>query len=847
MSAQYAGVYLLDAPFSIDREYDYRIPEGMSPRPGDFVSVPFGSGNRRVTGLCTVLRESSDTDPAKIKPLFAVCSRELSLDGEMLGLMRFMKEQTLCTTGDAIHAILPPAALSKLTEFFALSPALSRAFGSMPSASLGDADCEKLDASTLMVLDFIREHGRVSLSALTSRFGAAASDAVVALCEGKKPLVIRELEPSGTSAKLQVKYCEPALPPDEIRAVLEKKHPTVKRPSSALQISVLEALLEAGSGGICEESLEARLGPCRTQLSALEKKGLARRVLRDAVRGETSAADTKTPPPAPMVLNDEQDRAFRTLSELASDGSPHGALLYGVTGSGKTAVMLSLIDSMLAAGRGVILLLPEIALTPQSLAIFCTRYGERVAVLHSGLSRNERYEAWNKIRSGKAPLVVGTRSAVFAPVKRLGLIIIDEEQEHTYKSDMSPRYHARDIARFRSAANSALMLLCSATPSVESFKKACDGTYTLVRLTHRYGGAALPAVTVADMRAEARGANLSPIGTELARRLCEVYARGEQSILFLNRRGYNNFVSCAACGEAVSCPRCSVSMTYHTRGADYGEGELVCHWCGRRMPLPAKCPSCGSEHLLRMGYGTQRVEQELGLLLPDARIIRMDTDTTSTREAYDRLLGKFRAHEGDILLGTQMVTKGHDFPDVTLVGVLLADMSLYLDDYRAGERTFAMLTQVIGRAGRADKPGEAIIQTNNPEHDIIKLACRQDYDSFYSREIRLRRALTFPPFCDIVLLTVTSPDERAAVMSGKLLADKLHELSGGDFTDVPVIVFGPFPAPVYRVDEKYRVRMVIKCRLNGRSRALFARLRAEFTDKARRGPVLSIEFNPTNI
>ena len=331
-----------------------------------------------------------------------------------------------------------------------------------------------------------------------------------------------------------------------------------------------------------------------------------------------------------------------------------------------------------------------------------------------------------------------------------------------------------------------------------------------MRLPHRYGGAALPAVTVADMRAEARGANLSPIGTELARRLCEVYARGEQSILFLNRRGYNNFVSCAACGEAVSCPRCSVSMTYHTRSADYGEGELVCHWCGRRMPLPAKCPSCGSEHLLRMGYGTQRVEQELGLLLPDARIIRMDTDTTSTREAYDRLLGKFRAHEGDILLGTQMVTKGHDFPDVTLVGVLLADMSLSLDD-------------------------------------IIKLACRQDYDSFYSREIRLRRALTFPPFCDIVLLTVTSPDERAAVMSGKLLADKLHELSGGDFTDVPVIVVGPFPAPVYRVDEKYRVRMVIKCRLNGRSRALFARLRAEFTDKARRGPVLSIDFNPTNI
>lgn len=604
----------------------------------------------------------------------------------------------------------------------------------------------------------------------------------------------------------------------------------------------------ASDDGISEDALCARLGQCRAQLSALEKKGLIRRVLRDIrydEKNDAPAAEAEVPPP--VALNDEQQEAFETLTALAKDEKPHGALLYGVTGSGKTAVMLALIDRMLEEGRGVILLLPEIALTPQSLAIFCTRYGKRVAVLHSGLSKNERYEAWSRIRSGSAPLVVGTRSAVFAPVRRLGLIIIDEEQEHTYKSDMSPRYHARDIARFRSAACSALMLLCSATPSVESFKKACDGAYTLVRLTHRYGGAALPAVRIADMRGEAKGGNLSPIGRELAEKLCEVYSRGEQSILFLNRRGYNNFVSCASCGEAVTCPQCSVSMTYHTRGADYGEGELVCHWCGRRMPLPTKCPTCGSERLVRMGYGTQRVEQELGLMLPGARIIRMDTDTTGTREAYDRLLGKFRAHEGDILLGTQMVTKGHDFPDVTLVGVLLADMSLYLDDYRAGERTFAMLTQVIGRAGRAQKPGEAIIQTNNPEHDIIKLACRQDYDSFYSREIRLRRALTFPPFCDVVLLTVTSSDEKAALMSGGLLSDKLRALNSADFTDVPLIVFGPFPAPVYRVDGKYRIRMVIKCRLNGRSRALFARLRNEFTDRARHGPNLAVDFNPTNI
>lgn len=837
MNSVYAGVYLLDAPFQIDREYDYRIPEGMEIAPGDFLSVPFGSGNRRMIALCTAVRDSSDTPEDKLKPVAGVCSREVSLDTEMLGLCRFMKEQTLCTTGDAVRAMLPPAALSRLTEFYLPNPAYAE-----PEAAV---DIENDDPAALMVLEYVRGRGRVSAAALTSRFGAQASGIADALCGGRVPLLIRELETAGGDARGEM-YCEPVLSPDGLRAVLDKRHPDIKRPASAIQVAITESLIGCGDG-IRETELEEKFGKCRAQILSLEKKGVLRRVMRDAERARSETVLPEKPNAEPVRLNDEQSAAFEKLAELSGDGRAHGALLYGVTGSGKTAVMLALIDLMLSRGRGVILLLPEIALTPQSLAIFCSRYGERVAVLHSGLSRSERYAAWERIRTGAAPLAVGTRSAIFAPVKDPGLIVIDEEQEHTYKSDMSPRYHARDIARYRSAANSALMLLCSATPSVESFKKACDGTYTLVRLTHRYGGAALPAVTVADMRGEARGANLSPIGTELASRLCEVYSRGEQSILFLNRRGYNNFVSCASCGTAITCPRCSVSMTYHTREGDYGAGELVCHWCGRHMPLPEKCPNCGSEHLVRMGYGTQRVEQELGLLIPGVRVIRMDTDTTSTREAYDRLLGKFRAHEGDILLGTQMVTKGHDFPDVTLVGVLLADMSLYLDDYRAGERTFAMLTQVIGRAGRGQKPGEAIIQTNNPEHDIIKLACRQDYDTFYAREIRLRRALTFPPFCDIVLLTVTSPDERAAVMSGKLLSDKLRELTGGEFGDVPAIVFGPFEAPVYRVDGKYRIRMIIKCRLCGRSRAMFARLREEFSDRAKRGPVLSVDFNPTNI
>ena len=392
------------------------------------------------------------------------------------------------------------------------------------------------------------------------------------------------------------------------------------------------------------------------------------------------------------------------------------------------------------------------------------------------------------------------------------------------------------------------MLLSSATPSVESFKKAKEGVYTLVRLRERYGKARLPQVTIADMRLEAHGGNVSPLGNELAQALIETDKRDEQSILFLNRRGYNTFVSCVDCGQAVKCPSCSVAMTYHTKRGSYDSGELVCHWCGRRMRLPEKCPSCSSGHLSRCGFGTQRVEQELSTLLPDAKIMRMDADTTSQKLAYDRLIGEFR-ESGDVLLGTQMVTKGHDFPRVTLVGVLLADMSLYLDDYRANERTFALLTQVIGRAGRADRAGRAIIQTNNPDNDIIRLACAQDYDSFYEQEILLRKLLTFPPFCDIVLLTVSHHDERELMIAVEHLASLLKRSFGGEFSDVPQITFGPFEAPVYKVDDRYRMRFVIKCRLNRRSRELFATVLRQFGQgfKTPKKPQLSIDLNPSNL
>jgi primosomal protein N' (replication factor Y) len=374
-----------------------------------------------------------------------------------------------------------------------------------------------------------------------------------------------------------------------------------------------------------------------------------------------------------------------------------------------------------------------------------------------------------------------------------------------------------------------------------------EGKYTLIKLTKRYGKAILPKVTVVDMRKASAGGFNSPIGNLLCERLVEKIKNNEQSILFLNRRGYNNFISCQTCGNAISCPTCSVSMTYHTYGKAYNTGELRCHWCGKRIPLPMVCPECGGDHLSKMGYGTQRVEQELTSLLPLSRIIRMDTDTTTTKSAYEKLLGQFRAREADVLLGTQMVTKGHDFPAVTLVGVLSADAALYLDDFRASERTFAMITQVIGRAGRAKRRGEAVIQTNNPDHECIKLACAQDYEAFYKSEIRLRKLLVFPPFCDICMMTVTSSDEKELLRASGILANMIKELSTSDYSDVPLICFGPFEAPVYKVENKYRMRIIAKCRLNKRSRAMFGEVQSKFARGGAKGISLSIDFNPSNI
>ena len=831
MRNSFAGVCLLENPFPIDGLYDYRIPEELDGDviPGVFVTVPFGTANHRRLALVCEVKESSEY--RELKAIISVCPDQISLDGEMLGLCSFMKMRTLCSTGDAVRAMVPASALSRLVSVFSLSE----------NHMLNDSD--ELSSSDLFVYEYLKTHGETEAMALRERFGAGVELRLKRLCA--RGYLQKKVRLKGASEGLTVRLWALALSREETLDALEAfRHGDRKLLNSPKQVAVLEALAESDEP-LSTSELCQRADVTEAPLKTLLKKDLIvsfeRRVDRNPYAQMPFVGQT------PIHLSDEQQAAMEILAELTDSGEPRAALLHGVTGSGKTSVMTALIDRLLEKGRGVIVLLPEIALTPQSVSIFCARYGDRVSVIHSALSAGERYDAFCRIRRGDSDVVIGTRSAVFAPVKNLGAIIIDEEQEHTYKSDQNPKYHARDIARYRCNHHKALMLLASATPSLESYRKAKEGVYTLIRLTKRFGGAELPRVEIADMREESGKGNLSPMGEKLARELVRVTDAEEQSILFLNRRGYNHFLSCRSCGGAVTCPGCSVAMTYHTRKGTYSEGDMVCHWCGRRMPLPKVCPTCKSEHLARMGFGTQRVEEELQALLPKAQILRMDTDTTTSKFAYDEMLSRFRSHGADVLLGTQMVTKGHDFPDVTLVGVLLADASLYLDDYRAAERTFAMLTQVIGRAGRGKKKGMAVIQTNNPDSEVIRLACAQDFDSFYEREIRLRKLLVFPPFCDIALLTLTGSDENILLRGSTMLSQSVKELAEGDYKDVELITFGPFEAPVYRVDNRYRMRMVIKCRLQKRTLSMFAELLCAFSRKVGRKLNLSIDFNPSNL
>lgn len=600
---------------------------------------------------------------------------------------------------------------------------------------------------------------------------------------------------------------------------------------SPMQRSIVKWLVDFGS--ISEHELCELTGASGAVIRNLVKAGVVAREARQMFRrpdfGYIEQAEN-------LVLNEEQQAACDGLISQLVQATAQAALLYGVTGSGKTAVYISLIRHALDLGKQAIVLLPEISLTPQLVRKFMSFFGDKVAVLHSSLSTGERYDEWKRIRSGAVDVVVGTRSAVFAPLSRRGLIIVDEEQESTYKSENNPRYHARDVAKYLCAQSNALLLLGSATPSIESMYWAKQGRYSLYKLKRRYNDQKLPTVFISDMRQEVKAGNLGSVGSLLCNELEINLKKNEQSILFINRRGTQGLVVCSECGQTITCPNCSVSLTYHAVN-----NRMICHYCGYSVSRPGACPYCRGE-LIYSNPGTEHLEQELNKLFPGVGIIRMDADTVAAVHSHEIILDRFGREKIPILIGTQMVTKGLDFPSVTLVGVINADQALYANDFRAHERSFNLITQVVGRSGRGEYPGRAVIQTFSPNNELVKLAAAQDYDRFYEREIALRSASDRPPLRDIFRLTVSGPDETDVLWACKRIKDSLNILLKNiDETDV----LGPSPASLMKYMNRYRYCVYISCKVNKPARDIIRAILRDFSaDRLNRAMTIYADFNP---
>ncbi|MBQ4627055.1 MAG: primosomal protein N' [Clostridia bacterium] len=785
-----AKVAVEAAVFTFDKEFDYLIPEQFeaAARKGCRVTVPFGNGNKKCIGFIFDLADESDSK--RLKKISEVIDVNPLLSDEMIQLARWIKDRTFCTLYEAAKAMLPTGINHRMVASYAANR---------------EADPEKirkLDSKEKELYEYLLSRG-VFVKA-ENAFKAIGLKTDLHLCEklAKKGILIANIDAVRNLGDLTVKMVR--LLPEETEVKLTKK-----------QKEIVDVLKDVGDASVKELCYFTGLTPA--VVNALVRNGVAE-FFEQQVINLPDFAEIE-PHKEKISLSQEQKAAYDKLISLSEDDKAAVSLLYGVTGSGKTSVYMSVIDSVVEKGKSVIVMVPEIGLTPQTLSLFCKRYGSDVAVFHSALSVRERLEEWRRVKNGSAKIVIGTRSAVFAPVENLGLIIIDEEQEHTYKSEQTPRYNAIDVAKFRAAYNKCLLLLASATPSVESYAAALNGKYELCTLTKRYGNAVLPDVVTVDMRTEEKMPESKAISKTLYNYLKQNLDDGHQSILLINRRGFHTFAACNSCGAVVCCPYCSISMTYHS-----ANNRLMCHYCGHSVPFSDLCPECGENAVRYSGFGTQKIEQELALLFPQARIIRMDTDSTAGRNSHERVLDSFAKGEYDIMIGTQMVAKGLNFPNVTLVGVVSVDQQLYNDDFRSLEKTFSLLTQVVGRSGRGELAGSAVIQTLTPENEIIRLAAKQDYDAFFKTEIRLRKGLVYPPYCDLCVIGFVGTDETIVKFAAREALELIRRNADGKYKGEKVIVLGPMPARVARVNNKFRYRLIIKCRNSASFRKMISEI-----------------------
>ncbi len=799
------------ATYAIDRLYDYTAPEDGEPEIGSRVLVPFGRGNKRLEGIVMAVRDGTGEG---LKPVLEVLDREPVLTAAQLRLAVHLRERLFCTFFDCVRTILPAGLWFRRRERFRPGRCDLTAWQARDD-EVGAVMRLFPDEETSLLLPEIEQAlPRVNVKPLLDRLCA---EGVLEYQPGIAPNVRDKTE---TMLRLAV---DP-----------ESASRSCARGSTVRQDVI--SLLASGDA-MSRQELMYMTGASAAVLNSMVKRGILEKEEAEVFRLPDFSDIPQGPP---VELSAAQQEVFDGLSSLLRKGEAAAALLYGVTGSGKTSVYLKLIAETLAMGRTAIMLVPEIGLTPQAIRAFVGQFGSRVALMHSALSTGERYDSWKRVKSGACTVVVGTRSAVFAPVENLGLIIIDEEQDGAYISEQSPRYHARDVAKYLVSRSKGLLVLGSATPSVESYYAGKQGKYPIFTLSERFMGTPMPEVTVADLRGELRQGNGGSIGTVLEEALARNLTEGRQSILFLNRRGNSRTIGCPLCGWVPECPSCTSTLTYHSVNS-----RAMCHYCGFSIKVNGACPSCGGERLFMETAGTQRVEEELREKFPQARVLRMDADTTARKNAHEKLLASFAKGGADILLGTQMVTKGLDFENVTLVGVLDADQSLYAPNYRATERTFSLITQVVGRAGRRFSVGRAVIQTYSPSHPVILAAARQDYDRFYESEIEARGALLAPPLAELLVLTAAGEEERQVLASLLALRRRLEGLMQGQFREIACPVLGPVPATVVRVMKRYRYHLTLRCPESKLRRQLISGVLCEFArDKTNRGVSLHASLNP---
>lgn len=764
--------------YSFDMLFSYVVPPNMCVRCGCRVLVPFGKGNSRRIG---VVMRLTDGDDSGLKPVLSLADSEPVLSEELIRLTFYLHDNTFCTYFEAVKVMLPPAMNVIVKEKFRLNRSFTdfTSLGSEATELFGKIQRFSDDAGVNnFISNFISENGRKIVDELCEN-NAVVSDNIFR-------------QKTGDAVLKMVRLTDRYINCSENFSLTPK------------QKTVVRFLEENGTASSKETAYMC--GVTAVVIANLVRNGAAEeyemetfRHVDDFSEGRADINET--------VLSNEQQNAYNIVSEQVHRRKPAVFLLHGVTGSGKTSVFEKLISDTVSDGRQVMMLIPEISLTPQVLKRFRSLFGERVAVIHSGLTLGQRLDEYKRIRNGNADIVIGTRSAVFAPLDNIGLIIMDEEGERSYKSDSTPRYNAHDVAKQRCAYHGSTLLLASATPSIESYYLAEKGLYRLIKMNKRYHNTSLPEVSIIDMSEERADGNTTEFSRTLVDEINLNLQNGEQTILLLNRRGYHTIISCIDCFQPVYCPNCSVPLTYHRKN-----DRLMCHYCGYSGELVKKCPSCNSGRLKSMGFGTQKLEEELNMYFPTARILRMDADTTFSRYSYEKNFTDFRNGKYDIMIGTQMIGKGLDFPNVTLVGVLSVDKALYAGDFRSYERTFSLITQVVGRSGRSLKRGRAVLQTFIPDHYIINLAAAQDYESFYKEEIALRRTMIFPPVCDMCVFCFSGTDD-ISVKKGadavlNLMRESLRELN----PKTPVRVLGPVKCSYGKINGRYRWRIIVKCK-----------------------------------